>query len=250
MDARPRLKVAVITPYYKEARHILEQCHDSVLGQTYSATHYMVADGFPQEIVSLWKAEHIILPKAHGDNGNTPRAIGSLSAVNQGYDAIAYLDADNWFRPDHIEEMVALHYEQGAAICTSNRTMHRLDGTLLYHDVENNGTTFVDTSNIVLFRPAFRMLGLWALMPKPMSPVCDRIFWEAVIASGFPRAHRKIATVAFRSRYADHYHLCGERPPAEAVTTEIFTEPMRWWNNQSAEFRNVWGKYFATGDWR
>jgi len=250
MDARPALKVAVITPYYKETRAILEHCHDSVKAQTYPTTHYMVADGFPQEIVSLWQAEHIILPKAHGDNGNTPRAIGSLSAINQGFDAIAYLDADNWFQADHIEQMVALHYEQRADICTCNRTMHRLDGSLMYHDIENDGKAFVDTSNMVLFKPAFRMVALWALMPKPLSPLCDRIFWQAVCASGIRRAHRRHASVAFRTRYADHYHFCGELPPEGAVTTHHFSEPLRWWQSQSDSFRQSWSAYFASGDWR
>ncbi len=250
MRSPSRLKVAVITPYYKESRAILETCHHSVMAQTYPCTHYMVADGFPQEIVSLWPTEHIMLPKAHGDNGNTPRAIGSFSAINQGFDAIAYLDGDNWFEPNHIEEMIALHHEQGAVICTSNRTMHRLDGSLLYHDLENDGSNFVDTSNIVLLRPAFKLVALWGLMPKKLSPLCDRVFWQAAVSSGLPRAHRRLATVAFRSRYADHYTLCDEAPPAGAVTTSHFLATSDWWQAQPESYRREWTSYFATGDWR
>lgn len=244
------LRVAVVTPYYKETPEVLRQCHDSVLAQTHPATHYMVADGHPQGQVAGWDAKHIQLPDAHGDNGNAARAIGSVSAINQGYDVIAYLDADNWYREDHLERMIALHHERGAVICSSNRTMHRLDGSLMYCDVESDGVRFVDTSNLVLMRDAFRLTALWGMMPKKLSPICDRIFWQAVLASKLPRAHDKAPTVAFRSRYADHYRICGEASPADAVTSDAFQRPMQWWKEQTQEYRHHWSSYFATGQWR
>jgi hypothetical protein len=83
------LRVAVITPYHREELEILQKCHESVRQQTYPCAHYMVADGFPRQEIAIWPVEHIILSQPHSDSGNTPRGIGSFSAMNQGYDAIA-----------------------------------------------------------------------------------------------------------------------------------------------------------------
>jgi glycosyltransferase involved in cell wall biosynthesis len=98
------MKIAVITPYYKESIEFLRQCHKSVINQDISTdhclTHFFIADGFPNEEVMKWNIKHITLPQAHSDNGNTPRGIGSILADVEGYDFIAYLDADNWFYPN------------------------------------------------------------------------------------------------------------------------------------------------------
>src|SRR5262245_29299152 len=107
MSVTEPFRVAVVTPYYQEKLEVLRDCLASVAKQTFRCDHFVVADGHPQELVT--PAEHIILPRAHHDNGNTARAIGSLSAMNQDYDAVAYLDADNWYYPNHIESMVLLH---------------------------------------------------------------------------------------------------------------------------------------------
>ena len=149
-------RVAVITPYYQEAEDILRTCYESVQQQSHTCTHYLVADGSPRADVLNWPAEHMVLPRPHRDVGNTPRAIGSLSAMNQGYDAITYLDADNWFYPDHIESMVNLHRQTGAVVCTASRTIHRLDGSLLYADErECDGRKFVDTNCFFLTHRPF-----------------------------------------------------------------------------------------------
>src|SRR3990172_6396080 len=97
------MRVAVITPYYKAREDWLTRCHESVRAQTHPATHILVADGTPESYVDGWEAQHIVLMKNHGDFGDTPRAVGSVSAIGQGFDAIAYLDADNWYAPEHIE---------------------------------------------------------------------------------------------------------------------------------------------------
>ena len=88
------MRIAIITPYYKEPTEVLRRCHDSVKAQTYPATHFMLADGHPNPEVDNWDVVHIKLP-AHGDSCDTPRAIGALSASAQGFDAISLLDADN-----------------------------------------------------------------------------------------------------------------------------------------------------------
>jgi hypothetical protein len=90
------LKVAVVTPYYKESDDILRQCHESVLRQSYPCMHILVADGHPKALFyGHPKTMHVTLPQANGDQGNTPRTVGGILAEAYGFDAVAYLDADN-----------------------------------------------------------------------------------------------------------------------------------------------------------
>ncbi len=248
-----KLRVAVITPYYREKEAVLRQCHESVVEQTYPCTHYMVADGFPLDLVAQWQTEgtveHITLPRAHRDNGNTPRAIGSLSAVNRDFDAITYLDADNWYRPNHIEALIELHRQSGAPICTTGRTIHRLDGSLMFVDRENDGEKHVDTSCILLTRKVFRLVSIWGLMPKQFGPHCDRVFWQAILTRQVPRAHLAEPTVAFRSNYRVHYDALGETPPQGAITLDDMEKPRQWWYALPESERQDWLRYFATGLW-
>src|SRR5690348_4286605 len=100
-------RYAVVTPYYKEERWLLERCMNSVRTQSLPADHFLVADGFPQDWLDHEPVRHIRLDRNHRDFGNTPRGIGALVAIGEGYDGIALLDADNWFESHHIEECVA-----------------------------------------------------------------------------------------------------------------------------------------------
>jgi len=69
-------RVAVITPYYKEDRLVLERCLRSVRKQTVAVDHFLVSDGFPQDWLDHEEVRHFRLGKSHGDYGNTPRGIG------------------------------------------------------------------------------------------------------------------------------------------------------------------------------
>ena len=96
------LKIAVITPYFKEPLEVLRQCFESVQAQGVRADHFFIADGHPRPELELWGVKHVVLPQAHANNGDTPRGIGGLLAEAEGYDFVAYLDADNWFQPNQI----------------------------------------------------------------------------------------------------------------------------------------------------
>ena len=114
-------RVAVITPYYREPVEFLAQCHQSVLAQGVGADHIMVADGHPLDCIDGWKVAHVKLPASHGDNGNTPRGIGSLLASSEGYDFIAYLDADNWYHDGHLRSLLDLWEQKRGVACSSFR---------------------------------------------------------------------------------------------------------------------------------
>jgi hypothetical protein len=168
--------------------------------------------------------------------------------MNQGYDAIAYLDADNWFYPHHIQSMVSLHYQTAAAVCTAARTIHRVEGTLLYADrSESDGRVHVDTSCLFLTRSAFRVLPLWAMMPPQMGPCCDRIIWRSILARHLTHAHNPEPTVAFRSRYEWHYNVAGESLPQGIISnSENTKKALEWWEALPENIRNDWLMYFSS----
>jgi len=175
------MKAAVITPYYKEDISVLRRCHLSVLDQEVNCRHFMVADGFPNDSVSSWDCEHIILPSSHADNGNSPRAIGSISAMNQGYQLLLMLDADNWFCANHVSEALRIKQETPVTdIAALRRQMVLPDGTRLPDSPEDVANTHVDTSCFAFFESAFGILPLWAMMPKFLGPICDRIMLAGI----------------------------------------------------------------------
>ncbi len=219
------MKIAVITPYYKEKTEILFQCHQSVLAQGVDVDHFMIADGFPNSEVDQWKVRHVKLPNSHGDNGNTPRAIGGLLAQSGGYDFVSYLDADNWFHSGHLRSMLNMYLETGESVITSFRTFHTLDGfDMRITEPAENKLEHVDTSCLMLHRKAFELLSLWIKMDKSLGPICDRIFYAAIKDNRLSFRSTMKRTVAFRSQYVYHYRLAGLTQPKGLKTSEEFKE--------------------------
>ncbi len=211
------MRVAVITPYHTEPLEMLKRAHDSVAKQTYICTHYMVADGHARSEIDSWDVRHIPLPIEHNNNGNTPRAIGSMDAIGDNFEAIAYLDADNWFDPDHIENLMALHEESSADVVSSGRVIHAIDGTVLLPNGESgDGERHADTSAFIVFQSGFPVLPIWALMPDELGPNCDRVFYQAALRIGLKHAHSPKPTMHFTSRYGVHYRAAGLEVPEDA----------------------------------
>jgi len=245
-----KLRVAVVTPYFREAESVLRQCHDSVRAQTYPCRHFMIADGYPQQAVSTWDVEHNLLSRSHDDCGNTPRSVGSICAASQGFHAIAYLDADNWFQPTHIETMLELHRRTGAVVCTAGRSIHRLDGSLMIaSDRHSDGRNHVDTSCILLMRPAFAMIQIWTQMPRELSAACDRVFWGSVVVQRFARAHSHAPTVAYRTPYSIFYEQMGEAAPPEGKSMDSILGAMTWWAALPDEQKMHWLAFLSRSLW-
>ncbi|MBK8726919.1 MAG: tetratricopeptide repeat protein [Holophagaceae bacterium] len=214
------LKIAVITPYHQEPEAMLRKGHDSVRAQTYPATHIMVSDGPGAAFVEGWPVQHLELPVAAKDNGHTPRTVGALAAIRQGFDAIAYLDADNWLHPRHLEALVRHHLRTGAPVVSSRRTFCRWhDDTPMPFEVDpTHEAVTVDTGCHLFTRPAFRFQPLWSLMPKAFTPVGSRLVYNALRESGLPIAFNGAPTLWFRSQYAQHYVALDEEAPDIAKT--------------------------------
>ncbi|TAN47822.1 MAG: glycosyltransferase, partial [Rhodospirillales bacterium] len=147
-----QVRVAVVTPYYREPDPVLVRCLDGVARQTHPCTHFMIADGHPNPLADAYpQAIHLKLPQAHGDNGDTPRGFGAAKALEAGFDGIAFLDADNWFRPRHIESLVELQAKTEASVVVARRSFHRLDGSEIIGLAEaGDAIHFADTSCLLL----------------------------------------------------------------------------------------------------
>jgi glycosyltransferase involved in cell wall biosynthesis len=228
-----KYRIAVVTPYYKEPVEMLRHCHESVLEQAVGADHFFIADGFPSIDFSGNNLKHIALPHAHNDNGNTPRGVGSLLADAGGYDFVAFLDADNWFHPNHLASLLAVWEAYHHPVCCSLRTFHRADGSKLpITEKIENSFTHVDTSCVLLHRSAFACLSTWHRMPRRVSAICDRVFVAALKHARFQFGHSQLRTVAFRTQYRFHYEMAKEPPPENAKAEEVFTQCIDYLNSR------------------
>ena len=140
-----------------------------MLAQSEPCLHVLVADGHPRRRINHWKTEHVRLPRSHGDIGSTPRLIGSYHAIGLGVDAVAFLDADNWYGPDHIANLMEAMDEHQADFASSSRTLCRLDGTVMGLCPLTDPERFIDTNAMLFGRGAFSLLHQWVLMP-PRTP--------------------------------------------------------------------------------
>lgn len=143
-------RVAVVTPFCNEPADWLAQAQRSITAQTYPCDHIMVGDA--ATVVPPLPAMVVNLPTCVADFGDTPRAVGSFYAVGLGYDAIAYLDADNWFDPEHIASLVTLYLQTNAAVVTSRRAFVRIDGSYMAECTASDGDSFSDTNCLFITR--------------------------------------------------------------------------------------------------
>jgi len=218
MTTVSNMKVAVVTPYYQESEEILTRCHDSVMSQIdANVTHIMVADGYPNWICDTWQIQHIRMPNSHSDAGATPRAIGALSAFSQQFDAVAFLDADNWYEPYHISEMVDNMAANASDAVIATRTIHALDGSPLYvDDIESNGENTVDTNSWFLGKKTVRLMSFWITDPAQRL-VSDKVFFHACKINNVKISRCHKPTVAYVTHWGWHYRQAGKPIPLDSV---------------------------------
>jgi cellulose synthase/poly-beta-1,6-N-acetylglucosamine synthase-like glycosyltransferase len=223
------MKVAVITPYYKESDSTLRRCLDSVASQTYEdVSHYMVADGFPRaDILEDYpQVNAISLSKSHSDYGNTPRGVGAMCALNEGADVVCFLDADNLYLPSHINSLVNL-YRQASAnnapidAAFAFRHIFLPDyPELRLEDPEDVQRTHVDTSCYSFSRSAAFMWPLWGMIPKSWSPIGDRVIFDLVKANKLRVAWTGEFSVLYESNWSTHYRQANKELPATGLHDE------------------------------
>jgi len=229
------MKVAVVTPYYKEPSDILLRCIRSVRNQTHkNVKHFVVSDGYPQNIR---KVEHIKIPPS-ADSGNTPRGVGVLVALAQGYDAIALLDADCWFSPNHIKNMVDTMVREDAPVVTCPRQLWNPDTGLCFAtDVESDGNHWNDTNCFLIRRDAAHLFAGWMFGDKKDAYMQDRVFWQRVKESGLKIARNHLPTAHYWTTIAAHY-LQHNEPMCKGAKV-IIQEGDAWVLKPYTEFQSV-----------
>ena len=99
---------------------------------------------------------HIILSEAHNDYGNTPRGIGALSAINQGFNVILFLDADNWFENKHLESVLEMKIANlSFDIISTYRNLVLPSGEIVKSDKVDLEKKHIDTNCMIFFESSF-----------------------------------------------------------------------------------------------
>jgi len=226
------LKVAVVTPCYKEPAAILRRCMESVRMQNYPhVVHYMVADGVPQpEVIAEWaQVRHITLPNGHANFGCTPRGIGAQCALADDFDVVCFLDVDNLLLSDHVESLVQVYDHARAAgrpldAVFSSRYLF-LPGhehLRLIPPGEARGSAFVDTSCISLSRSAGFLWGAWCQLPRSLTPICDRAMCKLMRDHKLRVDWTEQRTVLYEANWKGAYELAGLPPPEHGLHDETF----------------------------
>ena len=159
------MKVAVVTPTI--ASDLLEQCVSSVDNQTYkNLTHYIFIDGCQYEpkareiLVGSSKTRMIELEENVGRGWYGHRVYAACSFLVNA-DIICYLDEDNWYEPNHVEELVKA-IQTGAQWAYSLRKIYDKHGNYICDDnceslgkwpiYFNNDAYHIDTSSFAVRR--------------------------------------------------------------------------------------------------
>ena len=208
-------RYCVVTPYYKEERALLERCFGSVRRQVPNVDHIVVADGHPQDWIDHLPVRHVKLDRAHGDYGNAARGLGALMAIAEGYDGIAFLDADNWYDDDHLAScLAAAESGQDIATVVAQRRFCRPDASgIVGTPADAPHSEHVDTNCYLFLRGSFAHLHRWCTIPRGLSAYGDQIFGKILRAANLPTVIVGHRTVNYLCMSESIYQQIGEMPP-------------------------------------
>jgi len=216
-------RVAVVTPYYKIEPEKLERCCASVKAQTYACDHFLVADGAPQELPKGFDITHLVLPKNVGNCGSTPRGFGAQYATALGYDAIAFLDADNWYEPNHIELAVkTLEKDQLDCVFTRRNIIFPDGEVLLKDDPQDTKQGHVDTNCYVISKRAAFLFAYWSMYPKEFGAGEDRFIKKIIDFLKLKTRLIPEKTVWYETNWANHYRMAKKTPISPVRKPEKF----------------------------
>lgn len=223
-------RVAVVTPYYKEDRAMLERCIDSVRAQGPGVTHILVADGFAQDWIDDTGVIHVRLSHGCADAGNSPRALGGLLAISRGCDAICFLDGDNWLDADHVATCFAAAARAGGVdFVAARRRWVRNDGSVMPVEDGADAGGHVDTSCLFLLPPAFHTIPRWAAIPRAACGMGDRVYKATLDAEELRWCRADHVTVNYLCTYESVFRAIGEAPPPYAKGNFDPAPIAAWW---------------------
>jgi glycosyltransferase involved in cell wall biosynthesis len=226
-------RIAIVTPYWQEPRAMLERCIASVASQTVPVDHLLIADGAPEDWLDGERVRHIRLDRNHADFGNVARGTAALLAAGEGYDAIAFLDADNRIDADHAAVCLAAAQSGAVDVVVARRRFELPDGTPV-PAVEDTG--LVDTNCLFLLRGAFPVIARWALIPPALAAIGDRLFHAALVRAGLAMVTTGQPSVTYVSKWVAHYAVLGRAIPEGARNLDL-AAIANWLSGLTAEER-------------
>lgn len=193
----------------------LKRCVDSVAVQTFKCDHIIVADGEPQAMPEGYNVIHMVLPANIGNSGASPRGFGAQYAFVQGYDAVAFLDADNWYAPDHIELASKILMKSNVDVVFARRHIIFPDGELLNVDEPQDiGGKHVDTNCYIFTKKVAFLSAVWAMYPKEFGVGEDQLMRYLIGYLDLEAALLKKKTVWYETNWKFHYDLAKKIPVA------------------------------------
>ena len=228
---------------------MIERCIESVRAQDLAVTHFVIADGHPQDWIDGTGVRHLRLDRSHGDFGNTPRSVGGILAASEGFDAIGFCDADNWLAPDHASSCLraADAAPEDIDFVVATRQLCRDDRSVMpILTRDDRDGTHVDTNCFFLLPGAFHTLGQWGVMPKPLSCVGDRIYAGSLRAAGLRSVRNPRVTVNYLCTWAFIFEALGETPPAYAKSSIDLGATQAWWWSLDERDREIVDRLAAT----
>lgn len=227
-------RIAVITPTYKTPKNWLDQCIESVKAQSVgSVTHVLINDGDPNfHPPNCFTGKFIQAERHYGDFGDTPRWIGVKWAINWGADAIAFLDADNWFEHHHLQTCVQACRAQKAEVVTSQRMLVALNGAPIAKCRQCGTRDFADTSSMFFRASAFEALETWGKMEDWQHAIGDRVVWQRVHNLGFYIGQTAEVTFNYRCTNRMFYDSYGLPAPNGVSADMHVEEALARWENQ------------------
>lgn len=226
------MRIWVITPVYKPKKDWLDQCIQGVKAQAVGEVrHLLVVDGTQYETPP--DVEVIQLDKNHNDFGDTPRHEGIRRAIAESADAIALLDDDNWYEPDHLETAVAAHHKTGAAFVATRRNMiHVSDGTNMGVCNHSGLGQFADTSTMVYFPASFPHLSIWGQIEDWQHAIDDRVVWTHLLQHAGKPALTGKPTLNYRCTHAIHYEQFGLSVPDGVKSDDRVEKAVERWERE------------------
>jgi hypothetical protein len=230
------MRIAVVTPYFKEGRDVLQRCTDSVRAQSVPVDHIFVADGHPQNWIESYRhVTHIVLRHNTGDFGDTPRSLGFVMGMRSEYDILQFLDVDNVLMPDHFDVVLGhfrgLDSSEFPDLVVARRHMLRPDGSILSINVpEDDNARHIDTSCYVFYRTAFDVGLKWSFIPKQLAFMDDRVFFAMLVIANLKIVFNQSKTVGYACLWEAAYRKAGEVPPPNCRNVEDHrAAALAWW---------------------